>query len=326
MTFTRRTWLLPAVLLTALGCSNAGENFAFGGGGNGAVGVFVFLDRDGSLDAGPADTVLAGIKVALLVPGTTDTLYRATTDASGNSIFTSLPLGNYTLVVDTNSVGDSVEVQLIDSASVVLLNNASGRQMTVRIGFPSATIAQARALPAGSRVFVRGILLADLDVFADTTGFVADPGASIRLSNAQDVGPQSSLGDSVRVLGTVAVRDGQPVLDAAGVFVFRPGPAPIPVSLTTVLANTAQGGARDAALINLTNAVIQTDTATVNGDFTFSVDDGTGPVKVILDQDVLFALGQFIPGKTLNGRGLLVPTGTGTWVFKPRVNTDVQLS
>lgn len=323
MTFPRRTWLLPAILLAALGCSNAGENFSFGGGSNGAVGVFVFLDRDGSLDAGPADTVLAGIRLALLVPGTTDTLFRATTDATGNALFSSLPLGDYTLVVDTNTVGDSVEVQLIDSANVVLRNNALGRQMFVRIGFPSATVTEARALPPDTRVFVKGSLLTVLDVFADTTAHIRDGGAAIRLINARNAGPPPLPGDSVRVLGTTATRAGQPVLDEAQVTAFQGGPPPTPVNLTTLQANTAQGAARDADLIQLSNAIIQGDTATVGGDYTFSVDDGSGTVKVVLDQDVVFPLAQFTPGKTLNGRGVLVPTGTGTWVFKPRVNADV---
>lgn len=326
MTFPRRTWLLPAALLIALGCSNAGEDFKFEGGSGGAVGVFVFLDRDGSLDATAQDTVLSGIKLALLVPGTTDTLFRATTDASGNAAFTGLPLGDYTLVVDTGSVGDSVQVQKVDSANVVLRNNALVRQMTVRIGFPTATVAEARALPAGSRIFVKGVLLTDVDVFGDTTAHMVAGGVAIRLTNASNNGPAGNPGDSVRVLATTAVRAGQPVLDVAKVNTFQFGPAPTAVTLTTVQANSAQGGAQDAALVLLSGAVIQSDTATVNGDFTFSVNDGSGAVKVILDQDVLFPLGQFVPGKTLGGRGVLVPTGTGTWVFKPRVNTDVQLT
>jgi hypothetical protein len=326
MTFPRRTWLLPAVFLAALGCSNAGEDFGFGGGANGAVGVFVFLDRDGSLNATPADTVLAGIKVGLVAPGTTDTLFAKFTDASGNVIFTGLPLGDYTLVVDTNTVGDSVAVQKIDSTHVVLRNNAAQQQMFVRVGFPSATVTEARALPAGTRVIVKGLMLTNLNVFGDSTANVADVAAAIRITNATSVGPQPSPGDSVRVLGTVATRAGQPVLDSARVTAFQAGPPPAPVDQTTLQANTAEGGAHDAALVFLNNAVIQTDTATVNGDYTFSVDDGSGPVKVVLDQDVTFPLGQFTPGKTLTGSGILVPTGTGTWVFKPRVNGDVTLS
>lgn len=326
MTFPRRTWLLPAVLLAAMGCSNAGEDFGFGGGSNGAVGVFVFLDRDGSLDATPADTVLAGIKVGLVAPGTTDTLFSKTTDASGNAIFTGLPLGNYTLVIDSNSVGDSVSVQKIDSANVVLRSNAAQVQMFVRIGFPSATVTQARGLPAGTRVIVRGLMLTNINVFGDTTAHITDAGAAIRLTNATSAGPQPAPGDSVRVLGTVAARAGQPVLDSGRVTAFLAGPAPTPVAQTTLQASTAQSGTHDAALVQLTNAVIQTDTSTVNGDYTFSVNDGSGPVKVVLDQDVTFPLGQYIPGKTLTGRGVLVPTGTGTWVFKPRANSDVVLS
>jgi hypothetical protein len=130
-------------------------------------------------------------------------------------------------------------------------------------------------------VIVKGLMLTNLNVFGDSTANVTDVAAAIRLTNATSVGPQPSPGDSVRVLGTVATRAGQPVLDSARVTAFQAGPPPAPVDQTTLQANTAEGGAHDAALVFLNNAVIQTDTATVNGDYTFSVDDGSGSVKVV---------------------------------------------
>lgn len=313
--------------LLLLGCGNAGESFGFGGNTSGQVGVFVFLDRDGSLGATGSDTVLAGVKVGLVVAGTTDTVLRANTDATGNAIFTDVPLGDYRVAVDTASAGDSTEVQSIDSALVTLRNNDPQQTVTVRVGFPAVTITQARSMAAGTRVFVKGILLAPPGTYGDTTAYVGDGTAAIRLTNAADApGPPSGAGDSVRVLGTLATRQGQPVMDTAVVILFHFGTPgqPAGTSLTTLQASTAQGGSRDADLVVLTGAIIGTDTTTnTAGDYSFSADDGTGPVTVVLDADVGFPLVPFTPGKTLAGKGILVPDGTGAWVFKPRITTDV---
>jgi hypothetical protein len=313
--------------LLALGCSNAGESFGFGGNTSGQVGVFVFLDRDGSLGATGSDTVLAGVSVGLVVAGTTDTAFRANTDATGNAVFNGIPLGDYKVVVDTASAGDSTEVQSIDSAIVTLRNNDPQQIVTVRVGFPLVTVTQARAMAAGARVFIKGILLAPPGTYGDTTAYVSDGTLAIRLTNAVDApGPPSGAGDSVRVLGTLATRLGQPVMDTAVVILFQFGTPgqPAGTSLTTLQASTAQGGARDADLVVLSGAVIASDTSTnTAGDYSFSADDGSGAVTVILDADVGFPLLPFTPGKTLAGKGILVPDGTGAWVFKPRITTDV---
>lgn len=312
-------------LLALLGCSNAGEDFGFNPSGNGTVLGFVYLDRDGTLDITQGDTTFAGVKVGLVVAGTTDTVLTSQVDATGNVRFTNVPFGSYQFVVDTNTVGDSLQVQAIDSVTVRLRANSAQQTVVSRLGYPATTVAAARTLPVGSRVFVPGVVLAPVGVFADTTAHVLGGAVAIRLANAIDAGPLSSPGDSVRVLGTVAMRAGQPVLDTAIVYVFKFGPVPVPVSLTTLQASSADGGVQDAALVQITNAVI-TDTLTVGQDYHVTVDDGTGPLVIELDGDVLFPLGQFLLTKTVTGRGVLVPTGTGTWLFKPRQANDLTIS
>ncbi len=326
MKCTRQGWWLLAAGALLASCSNAGEDFGFGTSVTGQVGVFVFLDRDGSLSATGADTVLQGVAVGLVVSGTTDTAFKATTDATGNAIFNGIPLGDYRVAITQSTVGDSVQVQSIDSSLVTLRSNDPLQTVQVRVGFQSVTIAQARTLASGARVFIRGMLLASPDIYGDTTAYVTDGTVAIRLRNAADAGPQSNPGDSVRVLGTLTTFLGQPVMDTALINIFQfAGGQPPAVSLTTQQANTAAGGARDAELIQLSGAVI-TATNTVNGDLEVTVDDGSGPVVVVLDQDIAFQLATYVPGKTVNGKGILVPTGTGTWVVKPRFNGDMTAS
>lgn len=313
---------LAAVAL--LGCSNAGEDFGFTPSGSGTVLGFVYLDRDGSLDISQSDTVFAGVRVGL-VSGASDTVFSALVDATGNVRFTGVPFGDYQFVVDTNTVGDSLQVQAIDLAAVHLRANAGSQTIISRLGYPFSTTAAVRGLPVGSRVFVKGVALSSIGIFGDTTSYLTDNNAPIRLTDATNGGPVSAAGDSVRVLGTVAIRSGQAVLDTAIVFVFRFGPPPVPVQLSTLLAGTAAGGTQDAGLVNLTNAII-TATAAVGPDFHVTVDDGSGPLVIELDGDLVFSLAQFQINKTVNGQGVLVPGGNGAWLFKPRQPSDVTVN
>jgi hypothetical protein len=83
----------------------------------------------------------------------------------------------------------------------------------------------------------------------------------------------------------------------------------------------ALGGTLDAALVRVLNATIQS-TSIVGGDRHYTVDDGTGSATVVIDVDLPeFATTDFstwIPGARMTATGLLVPTGGGVWVLKPR--------
>ena len=322
-----RRLVLAVAALSVLGCANAGEDLGFGPLGNGTVAAFIYVDRNGDLNPSPAaDTAFAGVKLGLVVAGTPDTVFSATTDALGNVVFSNVPFGSYKFVVDTNTVGDSLEVQAIDSVNVRLSSTVRQQLVTIRLGFPLLTVAQARGEVQGRRVFVTGQVLAGLSVFGDTTGHLMQNGVAIRMTNAINAGPASQAGDSARVLGTVSVRGGQPVLDDAVVTVFRIGfSSPPGTSLTTQLAANADTAAQDAALVRVTGATIDSAKA-VGPDFHVFLDDGTGPVVMVLDGDGNFTEALFIPGMSVTGEGVLVPTGTGTWVIKPRSQADVTIS
>ena len=329
LSWAPRPCLVGIVAAGMLACSNAGGDLGFEPLGNGTVAAFFYFDRNGDLlpTQGGPDTAFAGIRMGLVVAGTTDTVFSATTDALGNVVFSNVPFGNYRFVVDTNTVADSFEVQAIDSANVRLSRATPQQLVTIRIGFPALTIAEARTAVAGRKVFIKGMMLASIGVFGDTTGHIIDNGVAIRLTNASHAGITPQQGDSVRVSGTVSIKAGQPVLDNALVSVYQVNfgpPAPFtPVS--TLLANNADTTAQDAALVGISGAVIL-DTATVGADFHVGVDDGSGRVVMVLDGDIAFQLALFDLGKTVTAKGLLVPTGGGTWVLKPRSQTDVTIT
>jgi hypothetical protein len=55
------------------------------------------------------------------------------------------------------------------------------------------------------------------------------------------------------------------------------------------------------------------------------VTDGSGSLVVFLDPQAGFTLpGAFAPGHSFKFVGLLVPTGTGTWMLKPRSSSDIR--
>ena len=74
--------------------------------------------------------------------------------------------------------------------------------------------------------------------------------------------------------------------------------------------------------IKVIDATIGT-TSTVGGDFVMTVDDGWGPLEVVLDKDITFNLTPLVGGTIVDVTGVLVPTGAGTWQLKPRGSGDI---
>jgi hypothetical protein len=98
---------------------------------------------------------------------------------------------------------------------------------------------------------------------------------------------------------------------------------PVAIRVTTAEAASANGGLLDAELVRIVDGTIADDTTTVNGDYQFTVDDGSGPVLVILDQDAGLTRTPYVPGVVIDATGVLVPDGAGAWVLKPRNNSDL---
>jgi hypothetical protein len=314
-----------ALLLAVPACENAGSNLGFTVSSTGTILVGLYLDRDGSrTQTAIVDTVYAGARVALLAQGTTDTLRTATSDALGVASFTNVPVGEYRIAVASASIGDSLEVAAIDSADVALQAGGADQGVIIRLAYPELSIRELRALPAGRRAFIRGVILAGVQSFRDTTSHIADSSGQVRMTRVMlRAGLTGNApGDSVSALGTSSMRDGQPTLDLALISRFGSRPAPIPFSVSTANANTALGGTLDAALVQVIGAIVS-DSMTVSPDFHVTASDNTGPIVIVLDANLPFARTQFRPGRSLNVRGVLVPNGAGAWRLKPRDTGDV---
>lgn len=321
---------LSAALLFATACDNAGQSLSYPELGSGQVAVGVYFDRDGSLTQTNADTILQGVRVALLTAAGSDTLEVATTQADGVARFTNVAVGSYRIRVDREALPDSLPVVAGDTGTFRILARAdsAGAVRTVRVGYREVTISEARALAPGQRVFIRGIVLATLQSFRDSSTHIASGPNFIRVLGATHRPGRTgnNLGDSVIVLGTTGSNAGQPILRSGlvGTVTERLPPIPQPISLADAI--TANNGTLDAALVELPVATI-TDTATVTPDFRVRMAIGNDTITVLLDQLLNVQRANFVPGRLLTARGVLVPNGNGTWFLKPRpASGELQIS
>lgn len=312
-----------ALLVAAAACNNAGSDLGLAALPTNAITTQAYLDRDGSHTPTTADTLFSGVRVSLRPAGGGKAIQTITTNINGIARFDGVPLGEYSITVDQASLGDSIVVAAIDSSHIKVEITDTNTISIIRLSFPELSIRQARLLPAGKRAFIRGVILAGVQSFRDTTSHIVDSSGQIRLTRVSLRGglTGNNPGDSVSVLGVASSRAGQPTIDLAVISRFGQRPAPIPLPLATGTAATASGGTLDAGLVIITGALIS-DTATVAPDFRVVGSDGSGPITVILDGSINFNRANFRPGRTMNVRGVLVPDGTGGWLLKPRDVAD----
>ena len=304
-------------------CQNAGQDRVLGVQATGIIKGLVYFDRDGNHIPDAADTVLAGIGTRLIVSGAQDTIGRAVSDTAGLVRFGAVPVGTVVLSVDATTIpGDSLQVTRID---VPTIRVTPGDSFVVRIAvsYPEVTVAQARALAIGKKVFVTGIALNNAVTFGDSTVHFADTSGAILATGFRT--PFVFTGDSDRVLGTRQTRNSQPTLDHPTVFTLAVGAAPPLHQTSTVLAASANGGPLDAALVRVV-ATRVLDTATAAGNRRLTVNDGSGPLVIQLDTIAGFrgaALAADTVGARLDATGLLAATGAGTWFLLPRTPSDL---
>lgn len=317
------TRLLTLAALAA--CGNAGADRTVGITATGSVRGAMFLDANGSGTRDAGDLAAVGVRVALVTPLRRDTLRRATTDANGDFDLGAVPVGSYEVVLDPASVGDSVEVQGVDGVQLTLAPDQA-LELTGRLAYPRRTALQLRSDPLGRRVFLEGVALHGYGTYSDTLLHVTDTTGALRAARVRP--SVVSAGDSVRLRGRIAERDGQRVLDDVTVFILGGALLPTSPVVTTQQAANASAGALDAAIVRLFDVPI-IDTATVLGSLRLEVNDGSGPLTVVLDRvaDAAFRppflAGQWDAGERFDFVGVLVPLAPGTWALRPRNAFDL---
>lgn len=287
----------------------------------GTVVALAWLDRDGDGVMGQNEGPIAGVRAALLRASTGDTIATANTGADGIAIFARITVGSYRMAATNGALGDTVAVLDVDSASVtVAVGDTTTRR--IRIGYPTLSLATVRALPVGRHVVVQGIALNGWSTFGDSTLHIRDASGAARIIRVRPAAVQS--GDSVRIFATTGLQDDRFVLADATAEVISAVGRPPADSVSTAVAAAATG--HTDGQVRIAGAIIQ-DTATVAGDRVLGVDDGSGRVEVVLDRNITFGPGTWVPGATFQGAGVLVPgTSAGVWRLKPRDATEASAS
>jgi hypothetical protein len=290
----------------------------------GAVAGVAWLDRNGSGERDSGDPPVRDVTIQLMARHGSAVLHTATSAADGEFVFANVPVGDYRAVVDEASVGDTLRIMRIDSADVTV---AAGETATVLVGFsyPAMTIDSARLADVDTRLIVEGIALTGWNAFGDGSLHVRDSTSAIV---AVQVPPTNvAAGDSVRVLGTVRIRSGQPVLQEVAVFRLRAGiEPPEPDTVTARIAQLADDGRLDAALVRLDSVVIQDTTRNAQGERVYTMEDSSGSVSMVLASNISFGpqFATAVIGTILEVTGVLVPGPvSGEWVIKPRSRTDI---
>lgn len=310
-----------AVALCAA-CSNAGEDLGLPPLSVGTLNVGVIVDRDGDGTATTLDTVYNGARIALFMRDGIDTFRIMNTNANGVANFTSLPIARYRYALVPSSVGDTLPAVTFGTGEFQIRADTLGGSGTIMVSYATLSIEAARQAQAGRRVFVHGIVTSPLQFFSDSAMFIRSGSRYLRITSARHRPGRTgnNLGDSVVVLGTTGSDAGQPVLLGGEVLTVGVGPAPLPVEVSVGEVRTARGGELDAALVRLSGAKIA-DTATVGAEWHVWVTDTlamTDTVRVVFDAVLQVTKPAYAPGRRFISRGVLVPSGAGSWFLKPR--------
>jgi hypothetical protein len=285
--------------------------------------VLVSTSAASRADAGRLDARLVQVSSATILSGQTN--------IAGDFILTVTDgSGLLDLVIDRHSgISTSPYVPgaslvavglLVPSGEPALWNLKPRSAQDLTVSFPTATIADARRFEAGRVVSIEGIALNAWAAFADSTVHMTDGTGLIRAVRVQPA--NIFAGDRVRMLGTIVFRDGQPTLSNVTSQILGTGVLPLAERISTARAASADGGRLDAGLARVIDALVG-DTATIGGDLRLTVDDGSGPLEVLLDRDAGFQLG-VLPGAIIDVTGLLIPTtGGSAWRLKPRGPSDL---
>jgi hypothetical protein len=177
---------------------------------------------------------------------------------------------------------------------------------------PLTTIELARALPDGSTATIEGTLTTGLGALESArSGFVQDASGGIDLFLEAAFAEPLAAGTVVRVTGTLDSRFSQRTFRVAGVDIEIMGTAPLPlaVGVSTGAATEPFEGRR----VEVVGTVTEAPSALADG-LGITIDDGTGPVRVIAGVDALGVLDP-VRGDVVLARGPLGQrdsTGTGT--------------
>lgn len=324
-----RLLLALTTVIVAAACDDASTVQLLQIDATGQVRGVAYLDINGNGAPDTGDEPLDDLPVVLTAAGGGQVVEQVRTDATGLFVMPDVPVGSYRIDLAEGALGDSL--QATGLGTEVEIERGDTARAEFAATYPVLTLAEVREATPGQRVFTSGIALNPRVNFGDGLVHLKAGPVHLRALNVARV--NLNTGDSLRVLGRVRIDEGQPVLDDVTPFVLIPtATIPIPIELKTGEALTARNGALDAALVRVRATTITDTATTVDGDFRFRVDDGTGTVDVLVRSFLQLNNASIRPDTILRINrltGLLVPdvlaSGETEWRIYPRAGTDIVL-
>lgn len=286
-----------------------------------------YLDLNGTGEPDEGDRNLTGAEVRLVEDATGSRIAEAVTDTLGRFRIEDVPVGSFRFEV-AESLRDTLEI--IDPPPAGFAVSPSD---TTVIGFgatyPSVSLAEARTLPEGRRVFVEGIALDPRARFGPGLVHLSDGEAYLRAVDVPRI--QALPGDSLRILGLTARRSGVPVLAEPTPHLLAERVAlPEALEVSTAAAAGADDGSLDAALVVVDSADIAAAEETEEG-IELTASDGSGEVGIFLYDYLGFEMDEVEPdsNRVAEATGVLVPVrdldGAVRWRLVPRSRSDLVL-
>ncbi|WP_199688347.1 DUF5689 domain-containing protein [Pontibacter oryzae] len=180
------------------------------------------------------------------------------------------------------------------------------------------SIAEARSLPVGTVVTVRGVLTAT-DQFGGPA-YMQDSTAGIAVFDAQVHGENKfAIGDSLQI--TAKVDQFNQMAELVNITELIPlGQATTPV--TPIVASIAELKPLEGMLVTIPNATFTDTSGLLFPDSNYRVTDGTGAVDVRIDADVASLIGRYKPAEPVTITGI-VSSFKGALQVLPRFIDDL---
>jgi hypothetical protein len=188
------------------------------------------------------------------------------------------------------------------------------------------SIAAARQLPKSARVRVRGIVTLPPGVVDPATAVLQDGSGAIVLRLGDEAGPMPR-GRLLEVDGTRSTKSGMETLRVTQPPTDRgSGPEPAPRAIRTGEA----GEATEAMLLTVRGGVVANARRSSSGTVSFEIDDGSGPLRVVMASSLESDASAFSAGTWVEVRGVLGQDTTGAQPLRgyrvwPRDAGDVRI-
>ncbi|MFN2400623.1 MAG: DUF5689 domain-containing protein [Gemmatimonadaceae bacterium] len=315
-------------LLAICGCANDDPAPPFAPTGKGEIQGLIFFDADnnGAFTPVGGDTALAGVAVAVLERASTDTIAAGVTDAEGRFTLTGIPVGTHHVIVAEDAAVTGALVFCVNPRTAsVYTNELAFLSFSAKLGCV-VRIDQAEAEAEGTAVTVAGIVTAAQGTYRSDNVYIQDRSGGIQVFGLpSSLGLQ--LGDSVEVSGTLGSfgTELQIVSPRVAPNILSGAQVPAAEVETTGELAAAASDVRDPVIGTLVTVLKVTVGAfTSGGGRNANIDDGSGPIQVRLDGNVLAAVPTttFQSGRCYDITGL-VGIFNGGVQLKPRSLADV---